>query len=122
MSLTGASMHHSQTNIGSMGKSPQQQQQQTTATPSTTQVPDVDLSGLTEEEKQMIQSVMARAQQDTIRSSPMPSATGTPMSSTPAKTNIIGTIPSGTPGAAAANATINALTNPASAMSSLASK
>jgi hypothetical protein len=32
---------------------------------STTVVPDVDLSGLTEEEKMMIQSVMARAQEET---------------------------------------------------------
>ncbi|OTF69857.1 hypothetical protein BLA29_004399, partial [Euroglyphus maynei] len=36
-----------------------------TKSPIPSQVPEVDLSGLTEEEKQMIQSVMARAQQDT---------------------------------------------------------
>jgi len=33
-------------------------------------VPDVDLSGLTEEEKMMIQSVMARAQEETVGVSP----------------------------------------------------
>ena len=66
--ITSSSSSSSNANIATTAKSP-----------IPTQVPEVDLSGLTEEEKQMIQSVMARAQQDT--QSLMPHTPQAPISS-----------------------------------------